>query len=254
MIEMLHENKKFQKIEYLKMVFKGAMDYYSNNVAYSEENFFIYRHLREGSLIYESELLTRLESGELLKIIGHYKINKELIPEKVEIDKIMGKQIISETFKMNLKSNIITYQFQRGEVFNEYKITPPPRFQIATPTSTTSALFLYTKKYDPTGKNFNGVLVSDNFWEYQTIPSMQYILAQRQGSGLQTVKIKGKELKAFHYKLFTDEDHIRTGHGSMDVYMSKHYGIPYLMQYEDIKIQVRYLNEVSAGELGQATA
>lgn len=247
---MLHENKNYQKIEHLRMSFTGAFEYISGDAVYSDENFHVYRNVREGSVIFESELLTRLESGELLKINSHYKINKDFIPEKVEIDKIMGKQIISESFKMNPKSNAITYHFQRGDVFNEYKISPPPRFQVATPTSLTSVIFLFTKKYDPTGKNFNSVMVSDNFWEYQAIPSMQYILAERQGTGLQTVNLKGKELKAYHYRLFTQEDHNRAQEIPMNVYMSKHYGIPYLIQYKDIKVQIRFLSELESGEIG----
>lgn len=226
-------------------VFKGAYEYYQSKNLYSEENFKVFKNRKDAALSFEVELLTRLDNGEFLKIYIVYRVTKEFTPISVVIDKYIGKQHVQEKYSTFMNETSLTYEFTTDEGTAKVQIPIPPRYQIATPATVTKFLFLASKKYDATGRNFYNVMTAENTWSYTTPPAMKYVMMERISTTPEEITIKDKLLRGTHFKIFSNEDHHKTHEDPIDVYISKHFTIPYLIDTgNDIKIQIRYLQEI----------
>ncbi|MBF0298066.1 MAG: hypothetical protein HQK51_05060 [Oligoflexia bacterium] len=246
-------SKQYQGNENIHLIIKGAFEYIHNDRVFSEENFLVFRNTKDNSIIFDSELLTRLDTGEFLKVYVNYQINKDWVPIDVVIDKQAGKQVAQERFKMDIKRNVLSYQFAINKDKKEFKIQVPPKFQISTINTVTSFAFISSKKYDPTGKNFYNVLVSDNILDYRTPPKMNYVLMERIGTSIQKLKIKDKTLKAMLYKVYSQDGFDNQTEPPITIWVSKYYSIPYLIEaHNDTKIQIKFLNEVDVSEIACA--
>ncbi|MBF0362497.1 MAG: hypothetical protein HQK49_15875 [Oligoflexia bacterium] len=250
LIQGQDRSKQYQDQENIHLILKGAFEYIHNKRVFSEENFLVFKNTKDSSLIFDSELLTRLDTGEFLKIYVNYQINKDWVPIEVMIDKQAGKQVAQEYFKMDVKRNILSYHFAINKDKKEFKIQVPPKFQISTINSVTSFAFLSSKKYDPTGKNFYNLLVSDNILDYRTPPKMSYVVVERIGTSVQKLKMGEKTLKAMVFKVNSQDGFDNQSEEPITVWISKYHSIPYLVEaHNDTRIQIKYLNEVDLSEL-----
>ncbi|MBF0205654.1 MAG: hypothetical protein HQK53_02070 [Oligoflexia bacterium] len=237
--------KKYQGQAHIHLLLRGAYEYFSYKKVYSEENFLVYRNSKDSSLIFDSELLTRLDSGEFLKILLTYRLNKNWVPQEVLVDKQVGKKTSKEIFSMDFKKNILSYQFTNSDGYiKEVRLQVPPKYQIATYNTVTSFLFISSKKYDPTGKNFHNILVANNLLTYVLPPQMNYIVLERISNTPQNVRINDKNLKATIYKAYSQNSFEKKNEGPLEIFISKHYSIPYMIECnKNIKIQIKFLHE-----------
>ena len=135
-------------------IFRGAYNYYRNENMYAEEVFDVYFEKKESSYVTVAESTARVATGELLNIRVEYIYNKEYIPSYVSIEKTMGKEFTKEVFKYITKRNHILYTFENSRGKNgESEIITAPKYHIATPMTSTSMIFLKSKKLDVSGKN-----------------------------------------------------------------------------------------------------
>lgn len=242
-------SKKYQGVENIQLLLKGEYEYFSQKKVYSQENFLVYKNTKDSSIIFDSELLTRLDSGEFLKIQLTYHVNKNWIPLEVLTVKQVGKKISHEVFKMDLKKNILTYQFIANNEIKECPIQVPPKFQIATFNTLTSFLFISSKKYDSTGKNYYNIYVTNNILEFVAPPQINYIVLERQSTTPQNIKVNDKQVKAIIYKVFSQYGHEKKTEDPVIVAISRHFSIPYYVESDkNIRIQIKYLSESDSSD------
>jgi hypothetical protein len=242
--------KKYQGIDHLQIILRGEYEYLSHKKVYSQENFFVLKNAKDSSLIFDSEVLTRLDSGEFLKVYLTYQVNKTWVPIDVFIEKKVGKQVSQEKYKMDIKKNVLTYQFIMNNEIKECRLQVPPKYQIATYNSVTSFLFISSKKYDPTGKNYHNILVTNNLLTYLAPPQMNYIVLERVSTTPQNIKLNDKSVKATIYNVFSQSGHEKKNEDPLAVSISRHMSIPYLIDApKNIKVQIKFLNEVDANNM-----
>jgi len=227
-------------------IYRGAFTYHKNDSVYCEETFEVFKHTKELTLEFKSESLSRVVTGELLKINVNFIVSKNWIPKNVMVEKSLGHDYACETYDYHERTNTIAYTFKTKTSEQKEKLQTPPRFHIATPTMATSFLFLLSKKFDNTTRNDYSLLTSHNNWQYAHAPKAKNIYMIKPTTGMVDTMIDGKPLKANHYKLFDAEHDKEDNPPVMDVYISKHSSIPYMVNTNDgVKIQVKYLNDMS---------
>lgn len=244
-------------------IFRGAYSYSRNNNVYSEENFEVFRDKKEMTYIFQSEMISRVATGELLTIKTNYKINKEFIPLEVDIMRSLGSINVREFYEFDQKKTRINYTFTSEEGETQIDFPTNPKFFITTSATCTSMIFLRSKKFDATGKNFYSLYTSKNLWEYKEEPSLKNIVVQRASQTAENLKLDGNNLQAIQYRLqeFDAEAEaeaqkkqaqnkttkvISTPADELRIWTSQHLTIPYLIKSNDgTKIQVRFLNNLS---------
>ncbi len=229
-------------------IYRGAYQYFKNGELYSDENFEVYRDIREQTFTFEVEVLSRVLTGEFLRSQIYYTISKEYIPVDVMLERTLGSKVAKEHFKYSSLRNIVTYNFLGGGGEIGYELPVPPKFHIMTPASCTSCLYLRSKKFDPTGKNVYSVVTSNNMWNYEEDPVIKGLVTEKKGNTTKTLKLETQEVQANIYQVWeygsaASPEGIPLG--IVDVYTSKHMSIPYLIETKDgIVIKIKYLNNL----------
>lgn len=233
-------------------LYRGAYTHFRNNNIYAEESFEVFKDKREHSLLFSSELHSRVATGELLIINIMHIVNKDYIPQEVHIRKQLGEDSTEERYIYELRKNKLLYLFtDKKGVTTERELNTSPRFHIATPASCSSMLFLRSKKFDSTGKNLYQVWKGQNFWEFESEPTVVTTVVEKISQGFESLIIDGQNLQSTEYKLYEnnpEEDNknspiVETPY--LRVFLSKHMTIPYLLKdFEGTKIEVKYLNEL----------
>jgi len=230
-------------------VYRGAYNYYKGDNLYAEEEFEVYKDRKELGMTFFGELHSRVATGELLSVYLDYTLTKDYIPQKLIIEKTLGKEVVKEVFAFNPRTNVIDYIFISNRGQEHVEVLVPPRFGITTPLSCTSMLFLKSKKEDTTAKNYFQVLSVKNQWRYEHAPYQQSIVAERTALAAENLNLEGQSVPATPYKMWDASDLEKEDDDSTPpfstVQISKHSTIPYLIRSQDgLKIQIKYLNDL----------
>jgi hypothetical protein len=234
-------------------IFRGAFSYQRNENIYADESFDIYRDKKEQSFHYISEAVVKVTTGEILNLHVEYIVNKDYIPTYVLVEKIMGKEVSKEVYEYNSKRNQLVYTFQssKDNEVHTAEVATAPKFHIATPTAASSMLFMRSKKFDATGKNFFNVLVGTNQWDYKEAPVFKNVVLERAGLTAEKMNIDGQNVTATQFRMYdegTDFKNIKEP-PHIKIFLSQHAGIPYLIRTDDgTKIQIKYLNDLTEKE------
>ncbi len=242
-------------------IFRGAYTLARNNNIYSEETFDVYRDKKDMTYIFESEMISRVSTGELLTININYKINKDYIPLEVDVKRSLGSMNVMESYLFDQRTTRINYSFFDGKDKVETEFATSPKFYITTPATCCSMLYLRSKKFDPTSKNYYSIYTSKNMWEYKEDPVLKNIMVQRISPTSENLKVDGSNLQSIQYKLqeqtsdnMDDKKPVELAKGQLRatpvdevrIWTSQHMTIPYLIKANDgTKIQVKYLNNLS---------
>jgi hypothetical protein len=237
-------------------VFRGAYTYMRNKNIYSEESFEVFRDKKEMTFTFISEIISRVSTGELLNINTLYKINKDYTPLEVDIHRSLGNHSVNEKYEFDQRRTRINYMFknQDGAVHHS-EFSTSPKFYITTSASCSSMLYLRSKKFDNTGKNYFSIFTSNNHWEFKEDPSVKNIVVQRVSQTSEALKVGKSSLDSIQYKVM--EQSLDSSEDSADphappsqendirVWCSQHMTIPYLIKDRDgTKIEVKYLNNL----------
>jgi len=95
----------------IKKIFRGSYLSQKQGRTYAEENFEVFRDTKEQSHSFVSEIHSRVSTGELLKIVNHYKINNNYIPIDVSVEKFLGNDYSKETYMLDINTSMLTYTF-----------------------------------------------------------------------------------------------------------------------------------------------
>lgn len=224
-----------------EILLEGSYLYYQNDVNYSQENFKLVHLTDEQSYHVYAEILSRMETGEFLKILVRFEMNQQYVPQFMRIEKSIGNKYAQEVFKVDTSAQELHYTFQNTQITQDYKRNITAKHHLASPAVSTSALFTLTKKFDASSRTPVILLGSDNEWGYLGPPTEKTIYAEYKNRDMVDFKLNNTSLPASHLCLYeTDASHANS-EGMVDMFLSKHYAIPYQVVQGEHKIIVKNL-------------
>ncbi|OFZ17275.1 MAG: hypothetical protein A2X86_02145 [Bdellovibrionales bacterium GWA2_49_15] len=233
-----------------KKIYRGSFLYIKNNATYCEEHFEVYKDKKELTLNFISSIMSRVSTGEFLKLMVDYKVSKDYVPLKVSVKKDLGSEKVEEIYLYDSKKNVVNYTFKNKRSKHRSQINTSPRFHIFTPAACTSMLFFLSKKFDATSKNIYSVISSPNQWEYEHELKIRTVALERVSLTTEAVNVNGTDLQAIHYRLTEDVKNQEEEEGSppaptIQVYLSRHQAIPYSLVSDDgTTINIKFLNNL----------
>ncbi len=233
----------------LEKLFDGAYNYSEKGVSYSQENFSVYKNTDKNILIYSAELLTRVNTGEFLKISVGYEVNSFWAPLKVVIHKTLGPNFATETYTPDYENQILNYEFKNNLSTSNYSRNIVTRYQIATPSMACSMVMTMTKKFDTMSRNASIIVSSTNNWDYKEPFVDKAIYSEYKTHESSELKLNGQDLSATKCYVYQSDSTHHVSEEPTVFWLSKHLGIPYLMESGDIKVQIKFLNKTKSEHL-----
>jgi hypothetical protein len=236
-----------------KKIFRGAYTYIKKEGAYAEEIFEVFRDGQEQGIHFLAKLHSRVTSGELFNIDVHYSLTKDYQPVYLTIKRSMGTEIIQEIFDYNPRKALLNYIFISDDEEISREINTPPKFHLTAPVACSSMVFLRSKKFDATSKNYYTFMSSSNQWKFESDPFTHSITVQRLTATAENIVIDGNNLQAIDYRMIEDNNDsgdndvkLAAGQESLKISVSPYITIPYLLRSPDgTKIQIKYLNNLT---------
>lgn len=228
-----------------EIILEGSYLYYQNNTNYSQENFKLV-HLGDSNAYHiYAEILSRIETGEFLKILVRFEMNQHFHPNFVRIEKSLGSRYAQEIFQHDLNEQQLKYTFQDSKSSQDFTRPASAAHHITSPAFSTAAIFTLTKRFDVTGRTPVTFISSSNEWTYEKPPEEKMVFAEFKTREVPDFKINNAPLSASHlclYEFDTSSPNIET---PVEIFISKHYGIPYQLTHEDQKIVIKNMRKNS---------
>jgi hypothetical protein len=217
---------KLKDPDYSKIV-EGNYTYYQDDKPYSEESFIVYQHPDNDSYLFMTEVISRLESGELLRINTSYELSSSYIPIDVVVEKRVGTKIVTETYKYVRIDHKVTYVFSSDEENKGMDKDVPGNFSISTPSFSTSTLCLLQRSLNALGRTKYNMLLSPNDWSVKGKITDDGVYFEQKASGNQKLMVKGKELEGKIYRMYKYDITENKKEDPIEFFCSKHFNIPY---------------------------
>lgn len=222
---------------------EGSYLYYQNGTNYSQENFKLLFYPEQQNYQISAEVLSRIETGEFLKILVRYEMNQHYVPYFVRIEKSIGNKYAQEVYKVDLSNLELSYTFQNSQMTQEFGRTIGAKHYLTAPAVSTSGLFTLSKKFDVTGRTPITLISSDNDWTYKAPPVEKVIFAEFKTREMQDYKLNNNSLSASHLCLYEFDTSNAGAEQPVNIYLSKHYAIPYELTHGDQRIVIKHLKK-----------
>lgn len=226
-----------------EIILEGSYHYYDKATTYSQENFKLVFHSEDQSYHINAEILSRIETGEFLKIIVHYEMNSQFVPYLCRIERSIGNKYAQELYKIDQTNLELLYTFQNSQITQDFKRSINAKHYLTSPAVSTAAIFSLTKKFDATVRTPVTILSSDNDWTYSGPPTEKVIYAEFKTRELSDFKLDGSTLSASHLCLYEFDSSHATAEQPVELFLSKHYSIPYQLIQGDQKIVIKNLKK-----------
>lgn len=228
---------------------EGKYNYFQNGTHYCEEHFKVFREERKrGAFHFQAELLSRVHTGEFLKVYVDYQLAHNFEPMNVKIRRSLGGMKSLERYNVDLKDKKLRYSFSGPKGSKELEDSIGGRAHIVTPAFCSSMLMTEAHKIDPVHRTAYEVLGSANVWEYEGPYQESTLHIELVSLEPVTIEIHGKELQASHCSIHETDKFQNPGSKGYPVYLSKHYQIPYLAELPDgIRIEIEKLKSFQTG-------
>lgn len=226
-----------------EIILEGTYQYYAKEVNYSHENFKLVHVPEEQSYHIYAEILSRIETGEFLKILVRYEMNTHFVPEFVRIEKSIGNKYAQETYEIDSTNLELKYVFQNSQSTQEFKRAISAKHYITSPAVSTSAIFSLSKKFDATGRTPVILIGSDNEWTYAGPPTEKLVYADFKSRDLSDFKLRGNLLSASLLCLYEFDASQAAQEEPVELYLSKHYSVPYKLSQGDLKVEISKLKK-----------
>lgn len=230
-------------IQNAEILLEGSYLYFQKEANYSQENFKLVHFPENHTYHIHAEITSRIETGEFLKILVHYETNQHFYPTLVRIEKTIGNKYAQEVYKIDHLNLELSYTFQNSSSTQEYRRNVSAKHYVATPAVCTAALFTLTKKFDATGKTPITLISSDNDWSYQAPPVEKIIYAEFETREMSDYKLNNNSLSAGHLCLYQFDSSQSAHEEPVNLYLSKHYSIPYELRHGDQRIVIKNLKK-----------
>ncbi len=226
-----------------EILLEGSYLYYQKEVNYSQESFKLV-HLPEAQSFHiYAEVLSRIETGEFLKIIVRFEMNLHYTPLFARIEKSIGNKYAQEVYKVDLTNQELHYTFQNSQSTQEFTRPFSAKHYLTSPAVSTSALFTLSRKFDATGRTPVVLISSNNDWVYQAPPTEKVVYAEFTTRDLPDFKLHGNSLSAGHLCLYEYDSSHAIAEEPVELFISKHYAIPYQLIKGDQKIVIKNLKK-----------
>lgn len=222
---------------------EGKYNYYQNGQSYCEEHFKLFREeKKQGAYTFQVELLSRVETGEFLKVYVDYELNHAFEPKNLRVKRSLGGIKSAERFQVDLKDKKVKYTFTTNDETKEYEKTLSGRFHISAPAFCTSMIMTQAYKIDPVHRTSYDVLSSSNLWTYEGPFEENTIYVELMSLDPKTITIHDKELQASLCNIFAQDKTAKSQGEGYPIYLSKYYQIPYMAEFPDgIKVEIENL-------------
>lgn len=226
-----------------EILLEGSYLYYQRDVNYSQENFkLVFMPEQQHYHIY-AEILSRIETGEFLKILVRYEMNQHFIPTFVRIEKSIGNKYAQEVYKVDVANLELHYSFQNSQNTQEFNRNISAKHYLTSPAVSTAGLFTLSKKFDATGRTPIVLINSENDWSYENPPTEKIVYSEFKTREMPDYKLNNNQLSASHLCLYEfDSTHAGTEQ-PVNLFLSKHYAIPYELSHGDQRIVIKNLKK-----------
>ncbi|MBA2404637.1 MAG: hypothetical protein H0V66_07690 [Bdellovibrionales bacterium] len=226
-----------------EIILEGSYLYFQKDVNYSQENFKLINFPDTQSYHIYSEILSRIETGEFLKVMVRFEMNNHFQPTFVRIEKSLGNRYAQEVFKFDIPAQELKYTFQTSTGSQDFTRSLGAKHYLTSPAFATSAIFTLSKKFDATGRTVVALVNSQNDWTYEHPPEEKIIYAEFKTREVQDFKLNNTPLSASHLCLYEFDTSSPTVESPVEIFISKHYGIPYQLIHGDQKIVIKNLKK-----------
>ncbi|WP_408099067.1 hypothetical protein ACJVC5_09135 [Peredibacter sp. HCB2-198] len=226
-----------------EILLEGSYLYYQKEVNYSQENFKLVHMPEQQSFHVYAEILSRIETGEFLKILVRYEMNQHYIPTFVRIEKSIGNRYAQEAYKLDVPNLELQYSFQNSQNTQEFSRNISAKHYLTSPAVSTAGMFTLSKKFDATGRSPVVLLSSDNDWTYVSPPTEKIVYAEFRTREMQDYKLNNSPLSASHLCLYEFDTSNAGAEQPVNIYLSKHYAIPYELVHGDQRIVIKNLKK-----------
>lgn len=227
-----------------ELLIDGSYQYLQGGVNFSQEIFKLYRLKESNSFFHSAEITSRIENGEFLKVSVQIEMNQFFYPTSVRIEKSIGNKVAEEIFKIDTANLEIHYLYKNNNESHEFSRAINTKHHIPTPAVSSLGYFTLHRKFDASGRTPTILLTSENDWEYLGPPAEKIIYAEFKTRDLTDFKINGNPLLASHLCLYESDVPQAGQDAPVELFLSKHYGIPYRLIQNDLKIEIQKLKKV----------
>jgi hypothetical protein len=227
----------------VNILLEGSYFYYEKGTNYSQENFKLLHVTDKQNYQVLSEVLSRIETGEFLKINVLYELNAQFLPLHVRIEKSIGSNYSLENFQVDHHAGQLHYTFQNATTQQEFHRPMTTRHYLAAPSFATSTLFTLTRKMDAAARTPVTLISSVNDWTYQSPPTEKMVFVEWKIKDMDDFKIGESSLSASHLLVYQNDSTNADIEQPVSFYVSKHYGIPYQMTHGEREIRVHNLKK-----------
>ncbi len=234
-----------EKLNLFKL-FEGGYEYFENDKKYSQESFEVFRNDDTGGFMFQSEILSRVKSGEFLKIYVDYAMNFKLKPLKVTVTRHLGQLFSIEDYDLDPNNHTMVYTFtDNKEVFEQVAKPVPQRCSISTPAFLTSTFFTNSGKFSALGRTPMQMIISDNEWVYNDPPREKSVYAEFINSESDSLVINDQKLKATKCQVYQHDTSESVQETPIIFHVSKFMGMPYMMESgSNLKIIIKNLKKL----------
>ena len=226
-----------------EIILEGSYLYFQKDVNYSQENFKLVQFPDNGSYHIYAEILSRIETGEFLKINVRYEMDQHYHPNFVRIEKSLGNRYAQEIYKFDIHNQDLKYTFQNSQSTQEFNRSLSAKHYLTSPAFCTSAIFTLSKKFDATGRTAVALIGSDNDWSYEKPPEEKIVYAEFKTREMPDYKLNNSSLSASHLCLYEFDTSSAASEAPVDIFISKHYGIPYELKQGEQRIVIKNLKK-----------
>lgn len=226
-----------------EIVLEGSYLYYQKEVNFSQEEFKLIHFPETGTHHIYAEILSRIETGEFLKIMVRYEMDKHFHPVFVRVEKTLGNRYAQEVFKFDVAAQELNYTFQNSNSTQDFKRSLSAKHYLTSPSFATAAIFSLSKKFDATGRTAIALVNSQNEWTYAQPPEEKIIYAEFTTRELPDFRLNNTPLSASHLCLYEFDTASAAAEAPVEIFISKHFAIPYQMIHGDQKIVMKTMKK-----------
>lgn len=213
----------------------GKYLYFKDGAQYSEEVFKITKEDKsQGNYTFSSEILSRVATGEFLKVYVDYEVSHQFDPLNVRIKRSLGKRKSTERYILDPKERNLYYSFDGADGHNEMENVIAPKAHIATPAFLTAALMTKIKRLDSTQVTQYAIITSQNLWSYEAPFTEGQVYVDLKSLDPVELELNGNKISATHCTMFEGEKN----EFETDFFLSKYFNIPYQAKFPN-GIEVR---------------
>lgn len=230
--------------ETANIILEGSYLYFKKGENYAEESFKLVHFPQMQTYHFYAEILSRIQTGELFKVLVRYEMNNLFYPYLSRIEKSIGNKYSLEVFNVEQTSYTLNYSFKTSQIEQDFRKDLGPNKFITSPAVCTSAVFTLVKKFNASERSPVILVSSENDWTYRGPPEDKIIFAEFKSSDSKKFELNGNQLNASHLFLHEVDSNQFDPIPPVEIFLSKHFSVPYQVNAGDQKFEIKNLRKL----------